>query len=201
DFVRGGMSAAQFADALAPTAVDYAGFNLLLYDGRELLYVDNHPDYEVARVSPGVHVVSNDQLDTPWPKSLRLQAVLERTQDGAALFEALSDRTPAKDAELPDTGVGPELERMLSPPFIVSPLYGTRCSTVVRIGDGGIEFEERRFDVVGRPSGVARERLTHAGSAARKRAGRTSARRSPGSQICCRFFGSWPGPAGLASVP
>lgn len=149
DFVRGDAGAAAFAEGLRAKAEAYSGFNLLLYDGRELLYVDNHPEFEVARVAPGVHVVSNDQLDTPWPKSLRLKAVLERTRDRAALFEALADRRPARDAELPDTGVGLELERMLSPAFIVSPGYGTRCSTVVALGPAGIDFVEKRF----RPSG------------------------------------------------
>ena len=159
DFVRGDAAAAQYAESLRASAMDHAGFNLLLYDGRELLYVDNHPEYEVAAVAPGVHVVSNDQLDTPWPKSLRLKAALERTTDAAALFEALADRRPAADAELPDTGVGLALERMLSPPFIVSPEYGTRCSTWVRIAPGAIEFEERRFDPAGRAVGTTRERL------------------------------------------
>lgn len=158
-FVRGSASAAQYAEALRADAARHAGFNLLLYDGRELLYVDNHPEFEAAAVTPGVHVVSNDQLDTPWPKSLRLRAVLERTTEPAALFEALADRRPAADAELPDTGVGLEMERLLSPPFIVSARYGTRCSTVVRIAGGAIEFEERRFDAAGRPAGATRERL------------------------------------------
>lgn len=159
DFVRGDAGAAQYAEGLRAGAMAHSGFNLLLYDGRELLYVDNHPDFEVAAVAPGVHVVSNDQLDTPWPKSLRLKAVLERTTEPAALFEALADRRPAADAELPDTGVGLALERMLSPPFIASPEYGTRCSSYVRIGAGAIEFEERRFDSAGRPAGTTRERL------------------------------------------
>ena len=159
DFVRGAASAAAFAQALHAHADQYSGFNLLLYDGQELLYVDNHPAFEMARVAPGVHVVSNDQLDTPWPKALRLKAVLERAPDRAALFAALADRQPARDEELPDTGVGPQLERMLSAPFIVSPGYGTRCSTYVRIADGVIEFEERRFDSAGRETGVTREHL------------------------------------------
>lgn len=145
DFVRGNAGARDYAEALRPRAEHYSGFNLLLYDGHELLYVDNHPEFEVAAVAPGVHVVSNDQLDTPWPKSLRLKAVLERTRAREALFAALADRQPARDEELPDTGVGRELERMLSPPFIVSPGYGTRCSTVVTIGAAGIEFAEQRF--------------------------------------------------------
>ena len=159
DFVRGSASAAGFAAGLRATADAYSGFNLLLYDGRELLYVDNHPAYEVAPVAPGVHVVSNDQLDTPWPKALRLKAQLERTTRREALFEALVDRRPAADAELPDTGVGLQLERMLSPPFIVSAGYGTRCSTFVRLALGALDFEERRFDAYGHQIGATRERL------------------------------------------
>jgi uncharacterized protein with NRDE domain len=159
DFVRGGDSAAHFAERLRGAAGRYSGFNLLLYDGRELRYVDNHPEYEHAPVTPGVHVVSNDQLDTPWPKALRLKAVLERQPAAAALFEALADRRPAADAELPDTGVGRELERLLSPPFIVSPDYGTRCSTVVTLAGGEIEFVERRFDAAGATTGETRQTL------------------------------------------
>jgi uncharacterized protein with NRDE domain len=159
DFVRGDQSATAFAQSLHAHADHYSGFNLLLFDGAELLYVDNHPTFEMARVAPGAHVVSNDQLDTPWPKALRLKAVLERSPTPGDLFAALADRQPARDEELPDTGVGLQLERMLSPPFIVSPGYGTRCSTYVRMGDGAIEFEERRFDAGGRQVGLTRERF------------------------------------------
>jgi uncharacterized protein with NRDE domain len=43
---------------------------------------------------------------------------------------------------------------LLSSPFIVSERYGTRCSTVLRIGrDGHVEIRERRFDAAGRMSG------------------------------------------------
>jgi uncharacterized protein with NRDE domain len=144
-FVRGHDGAETFAEGLRDAAETYSGFNLLIHDGRTLVYVDNHPEYERAAVTPGVHVVSNDQLDTPWPKSLRLKAALERTTDPDALFAALADRHAAPDADLPDTGVGRVLERMLSSPFIVSPGYGTRCSTVVRMARDRIEFQERRF--------------------------------------------------------
>jgi uncharacterized protein with NRDE domain len=34
--------------------------------------------------------------------------------------------------------------------FIVSPVYGTRCSTVVLVGrDGSVQFHERQFDPEG----------------------------------------------------
>ena len=49
------------------------------------------------------------------------------------MFALLDDRHMAADAELPDTGVGLDRERLLSPIFITTPdgRYGTRCSTVV----------------------------------------------------------------------
>jgi uncharacterized protein with NRDE domain len=45
-------------------------------------------------------------------------------------------------------------ERLLSAPFIASPEYGTRCSTVVLVDRaGGVRFIERRFDATGTPVG------------------------------------------------
>ena len=74
----------------------------------------------------------------------------------AAFFEMLADRTPVQDDLLPDTGVGPEWERLLSSPFIVSGRYGTRCSTVLLMDrDGRTEIRERRFDSTGRISGTS----------------------------------------------
>ena len=65
-----------------------------------------------------------------------------------ALFAALGDRSPAKDEDLPDTGVGLAVERVLSAPFIVSSVYGTRSTTVVTMGDP-IRLRERSFDASG----------------------------------------------------
>ena len=60
----------------------------------------------------------------------------------------------APDDELPATGIGIERERLLSAPFIVSPGYGTRCSTVLTIAyDGKVRFTERTFDPEGRAAG------------------------------------------------
>lgn len=159
NFVIGTMSARDYAASLSRSAAAYSGFNLLLWDGHELRYVDNHPEFEDQPVSPGVHVVSNDQLDTPWPKSLRLQAVLAHHPEPATLFAALADRVPARDEALPDTGVGRELERLLSPPFVITPDYGTRCSTVVTADARGMTFSERRFDADGRETGRSEHRL------------------------------------------
>lgn len=158
-FARGGFSAAAFAEALAPRAGAFAGFNLLLWDGAELCYLNNHPGFLSRPVPPGLHVVSNADLDTPWPKTERLRRAMAAWLeagggDEAALLAALGDRTPAPDAELPDTGFGLAWERRLSPAFIADGEYGTRCSTLVflRRGGGG-RFLECRFDPSGQPAG------------------------------------------------
>jgi uncharacterized protein with NRDE domain len=130
------------------------GFNLLAGDARGAAWGSNR-GVAGQRLAPGVHGVSNALLDTPWPKVVRtrerLAAWLATDDDDLApLFALLADRTPAPDDLLPDTGVGRERERLLSPPFISSPTYGTRCSTVVTIGrDGRVRFVERRFDAAG----------------------------------------------------
>jgi uncharacterized protein with NRDE domain len=49
----------------------------------------------------------------------------------------LTDRTPAPDVELPNTGISLEWERWLSPIFITAPNYGTRSSTVLMADSAG----------------------------------------------------------------
>ena len=60
------------------------------------------------------------------------------------------DRWQPADADLPETGVGLEWERILSPLFISSPDYGTRCSTIVMFDTTDrITMLERSFNRVG----------------------------------------------------
>jgi uncharacterized protein with NRDE domain len=67
-----------------------------------------------------------------------------------SLLALLADRSIPPDEELPDTGVGIELERLLSPVFISSPAYGTRSSTVLLVDrENTVTFVERTFN--GRP--------------------------------------------------
>lgn len=155
DFVRDTRSPADFLDALAGQATEYGRFNLLVSDGESLHFASNHPDYAHAPVAPGVHRLSNGPLDADWPKARRaeraLQDWLKNPVSGESpaglrpLFSALADTLPADDDELPDTGVGLELERLLSSPFIAGHDYGTRCSTVVLVGERDAHFVERRF--------------------------------------------------------
>ena len=66
--------------------------------------------------------------------------------DKKSLFNILSNQDQARDEELPNTGIGLEKERMLSPIFIKSENYGTRISSVLTIGENGhVNFHERSF--------------------------------------------------------
>lgn len=57
----------------------------------------------------------------------------------------LADDAAAPDDELPDTGVGLAMERLLAPPFIRSAAYGTRSSTVLLAGRERLRFVEQGF--------------------------------------------------------
>ena len=158
EFLRGRAAPDEYLAGLAPDA--YAGFNLVVGDRSSLWYLSNRSGPARA-LGPGVYGVSNAALDTPWPKVRRGRENLARlVAAGAASPEAvlalLADRAPAPDAELPDTGVGLVMERVLSPLCVVSPGYGTRSSTALTIHrDGVVEFRERSHDAPGDGSDVS----------------------------------------------
>lgn len=161
-FVRGHDSCAKFLARLEHEATEYGRFNLLLGAGDEAFYAGNFPAFRQRRLMPGVHAVSNADLDTVWPKTRHAQAALvdwlhtEATSDDAdvePLLLALADARQAQDDELPDTGVGLELERLLSSAFIRLPGYGTRASSLLLAGGGRGRLIERRFDGTGSVSG------------------------------------------------
>ncbi|MBM4314971.1 MAG: NRDE family protein, partial [Deltaproteobacteria bacterium] len=151
DFLRGGRSPQAYLRRLSTRAAQYNGFGLLVGTPDELCYFSNRGAY--TRLLPGVHGMSNHLLDTPWPKVERgrqaLSDILEKdkTPSPERMFALLADRTSPPDDRLPDTGVGLEWERVLSPLFIESPVYGTRSSTVLVIDrKGHVLFFERVFD-------------------------------------------------------
>ncbi|HEV2148447.1 MAG TPA: NRDE family protein [Longimicrobiaceae bacterium] len=148
-FLRGGEAPEAYLRALEGRAGEYAGFNLLVGEGGRLWYFGNRGGEPPRELVPGVYGVSNALLDTPWPKVERGKAGLRAILGGGgpvdpeALFRLLWDAEPAADPLLPDTGVGIELERVLSSPFIRSPEYGTRASTVLLAGRGAVTLVER----------------------------------------------------------
>jgi uncharacterized protein with NRDE domain len=165
--------AGEFLAELEPRASRYSGFNLLLADERELWYASNRAHPFARPLPPGLYGLSNHLLDTPWPKLARVRKVFESwlaalapqaqpsSSAVAALLDMLEDRTPAGAGEpLPETGLPPEWERVLSSPFVLHPEYGTRCSTVVLSDrDGALLVRERRFEPSGMPSGETEVRV------------------------------------------
>ena len=102
--------------------------------------------WQTRMLAPGVYGLSNALLDTPWPKTLALKAAMQtalaRAQSSGneedlsqTLWAALARRERAPLAELPQTGVSPELEHALSSVHVDIPDrdYGTRCSTLMWI--------------------------------------------------------------------
>src|ERR687889_553327 len=152
-FLMSGESPDTFVDMLHSKARDYNGFNLLIGSAEGLWWYSNRYDEQPHRIIPGIHGLSNHLLDTPWPKVERGKRALEHLIVGEKeitaeqVFPILEDRFPAADEELPDTGVGLQLERVLSAPFISTQYYGTRSSTVLLIEHtGSVTFVERSFN-------------------------------------------------------
>jgi uncharacterized protein with NRDE domain len=145
-------------------ASQYGGFSLLVGNLDRLCYLSNRGG-GIEELSAGVHGLSNHLLDTPWPKvrlgKQRVAALLaaNETKLLEGLFLALADRSPAPDTELPDSGVGLQRERELSPAFIAGERYGTRASTVLLVSRGNeAVFVEKAFGPMGRPLGTAASR-------------------------------------------
>jgi uncharacterized protein with NRDE domain len=169
DWLRQASAPEAFLRQLEPAAQRYAGFNLLLSDGESLNYASNRAPKFSRPLQPGVYGLSNLLLDTPWPKLTRVRREFEQwlaeqstapqsaapQAHGERLFAMLADRTrslpeaPAGARPLPEEWV-----EILSSPFVVHPLFGTRCSTLAMIGyDGSLFMQERRFDADGAVTG------------------------------------------------
>jgi uncharacterized protein with NRDE domain len=166
-YLEGTAGPGDYLAALAPTATGYGGFNLLLADSDSLWYATNRGAPFARALSPGIHGLSNEQLDTPWPKLLRVRRGFEAwlrgggSVDNGDLLALLADRTPASEEEgRSSTGLPPGWERTLSSPFVLNQNYGTRCSTLVAMEPSGACYlAERRFDAVGACNGETQYRL------------------------------------------
>jgi uncharacterized protein with NRDE domain len=151
DFLSSNLGGEEYLQQLQSSALPYSGYNLLVGDLNRLYYYSNKSD-GILSLSPGLYGLSNHLLDTPWPKVLRGKGALAQLLEGAEvsaedLFGILADPTQAPDQDLPDTGVGLELERVLSSIFIKTETYGTRSSTVLLVdADGQTTFIERNFN-------------------------------------------------------
>lgn len=156
-YLCGDVPPAEYLEQARRRDAHYNGYSMLAGDARELYFHSNRGN-GVARVTPGVHGLSNHLLDEPWPKVTlgvaRLASWLTLDVEPLAehLYGYLSDRTTAPDHLLPATGVEPQRERELSAAFIAAAQYGTRASSVVIVrSDGEVYFGERGFGPHGAP--------------------------------------------------
>jgi uncharacterized protein with NRDE domain len=151
DFLLSRESAGDYARQIDGTR--YAGFNLLLSDGDSLFYASNR-DGSPRPLAPGIYGLSNHRLDSPWPKLVkareRFADAVQHLPEASGFFDLLADRAIADDAQLPNTGVPIEWERLLSAIFVTSENYGTRASTVLwRTDRGTLCVHERSFGADG----------------------------------------------------
>jgi uncharacterized protein with NRDE domain len=158
DYLIDDIDPRDYAHRVLDAASRYNGFNLILGDQQSAWYVGNRAYQEAPQaLTPGRYIISNHLLNTPWPKAERLRQALNGYPSDALdlslapLFEILQDNTPARDDALPSTGITRERERLLSSPFIISPEYGTRCSTVIAVhASGRALFSEVSYNASGK---------------------------------------------------
>ena len=146
---RGGLVSDWLATGSVPEHTSaFNPFNLIIADAGGLRYFSNRPASICHTLGAGIHGLSNAIADEHWPRKDRLDAMMSAWLNGAAddpdgLLDVLVDEnSPDREAH---------------PIFIRSPVYGTRCSTIVaidHIGNGCII--ERTFDADGQVTGETR---------------------------------------------
>ncbi|XP_062178569.1 uncharacterized protein LOC133883305 isoform X1 [Phragmites australis] len=190
-FLQSNKSPLEVATEVAKEADEYNGFNLILADltANVMVYVSNRPKGQPATiqlVSPGLHVLSNARLDSPWQKAVRLgknfRELLRKHGDveveAKDIVERLmTDTTKADKDRLPNTGCDPNWEHGLSSIFIevqtdqvrkkifdIIPdtstfrgLYGTRSTAVLSVNyDGEASLYEKYLE-----SGIWKDHTVH----------------------------------------
>ena len=104
-FLASSTSARDYLLAIAPTVGMHNPFNLLLYDGRELLGFESRNAPSVINLAPGIAAVSNAGFDTPWPKVLAIKAALK-----AALHHADPNPNANSDPNNPNPNTNPNTD-------------------------------------------------------------------------------------------
>lgn len=154
NYLSGQLKPSEYLQKLAAVAGKYSGFNLLAGDADELWFLHAKAE-QPQQLAPGIYALCNANLDTPWPKLVRLRTAFSQTDraDNQALFALMQDDWRPADDMLPETGVGFAVERQLSSIFIRGEKYGTRATSLVRMGADSMQLTERSFAAGGRPAG------------------------------------------------
>jgi uncharacterized protein with NRDE domain len=165
EYLRSSLSPEHYVAQLASYSEQFGGFSVIVGDlAHEPYYFSNHGNV-TQPLPPGIYGLSNQWLDDPWPKvtraKQRIGALVAARASAEQLCDAMDDRDQPVDAQLPDTGVGIELERILAPIFIAGESYGTRAVTALLIdAEQRALLYERSYGPHGRYLSDARCELT-----------------------------------------
>ncbi|KAI9084320.1 hypothetical protein K1719_033662 [Acacia pycnantha] len=163
-FLESNKSPWEFAVELLKEADQYNGFNLILVDicSRTMVYVSNRPKKDnpsFSMVTPGIHVLTNANLDAAWPKGERLRHNFKELIDqyGESEFpikemveKLMTNKIRDEESLLP--GIHPPLrEYPLSSIFVEADFpwgrYGTRSSSAFFVKSSGeASFYEKYLD-------------------------------------------------------
>lgn len=165
-FLKSKKKPMEFAVEIVKEADQFNGFNLILADicSKTMVYVTNRPKGDqafVTKVLPGIHVLTNANLDTPWPKAKRLgdgfKEILDKCgTDGELadkeMIEKLMTNSIRDDMSLLPRVYPQEREHFLSSIFVDAdtPLgrYGTRSTSALSAKTNGeLSFCEKYLDL------------------------------------------------------
>jgi uncharacterized protein with NRDE domain len=150
DFLLSDEKPGSYMKKLDEKADLYNGFNLLAGDFDKLFYYSNYEKI-IRELAPGLYGLSNHLLDTSWPKvefaKKSLENIIARDNfTEEEIFDLLKNERIYPDGLLPETGIGIDMERILSPLFIKSQTYGTRSSNIMLIdNNNNITFTEQVY--------------------------------------------------------
>ncbi|MFI5237409.1 MAG: NRDE family protein [Ignavibacteriales bacterium] len=150
DFLLNDIKPEEYYNQLNSNLNSFNGFNLIVGNADDIFYFSNK-NHGIKKLSRQIYGLSNALLDTAWPKVVKSKLYLKKLIEQKEIhpwevLNILNDPVLAKDEELPDTGVGLPLEKILSPVFTKSDNYGTRCSTVVMVDkNNNVRFVEKSY--------------------------------------------------------
>ena len=150
DFLQGDLNTKHYLLGLDQSADFYNGYNIILGTLKDPWYYSNYQK-KIYQLGTGLYGLSNELLDSPWPKVQKgkfelSELFLNDSLQTDTLFEQMRNSEQAPEAELPDTGIGLAMEKTLSPMFIKTEGYGTRCTTLITLDNSGnVYFEERTY--------------------------------------------------------
>ncbi|KAL1190180.1 hypothetical protein V5N11_016575 [Cardamine amara subsp. amara] len=160
-YLQSRKSPAEFAEEIRDEIALYNGFNLVVahVSSKSMIYITNRPcqgQQLATQVSPGIHVLSNANLDSPWPKCVRLREGFEQllAENAPAEFpvkkmveEVMTNTLKDEETERSSTDTGYHLSSIFVDIQTPTGRYGTRSISAISIKTHGeVCFYERHLE-------------------------------------------------------